>query len=295
MSSQLNAPESRRSGQANAFPRGRVFVWIPERAPELETLLYFPHSVAIPTRALVTVHGIGRNAMEHALMFAAQAERAGVAIIAPMFSDRRFRGYQTLRKRRHGLAPELSFETMLDELAAASGLDLQRLSLFGYSGGGQFAHRYAMVRPGRLHRLTVGAAGWYTFPDAQVCYPQGLADLPARLGEIDLPAFLRVPVHVLVGDDDLQRDDALNQTLEIDQRQGLTRVERGQRWVGALRAEARARQMPARANLSLLPGVTHSFSDAVVHGGMDQAVFDFHFGGEAGPSLTEPDDAGGAR
>ncbi len=271
----------------SAFPSGRVFVWVPEGAPELETLLYFPRSAAKPTRALVSVHGIARNAMEHALLFATEAERTGTAIVAPMFSERRFRGYQTLRKRRHHLAPEQAFERMLEELAQLSGLELQQLSLFGYSGGGQFAHRFAMFRPERVAQLTVGAAGWYTFPDPDIAYPQGIADVSARLPAIDLGAFLQIPVQVLVGDADLQRDEALNKKPEIDQRQGLTRVERGQRWVEALQQAARLRGMSARASFRLLPGVAHSFSDAVVQCAMDRAVFDFHFGGEAGAAPTE--------
>ena len=267
--------------QGHAFPRGRVFVWVPEQAPELETLLYFPRSMPASTRALVSVHGIARNAMEHALLFATEAERHGVAIVAPMFSERRFRGYQTLRKRRHHFAPEQAFERMLEELAQLSGLDLGRLSLFGYSGGAQFAHRFAMIRPERVARLSVGAAGWYSFPDDAIAYPQGIADPPSRLPRIDLDAFLRIPVQVLVGDADLQRDEALNQKPEIDQRQGLTRVERGRRWVEALQKAAQLRGLASKASFQLLPGVAHSFSDAVVQCGMDRAVFDFHFGGEA--------------
>lgn len=268
------------SGQDSAFPRGRVFVWVPETAPELETLLYFPRVVSTPGRALVSVHGIARNAMEHALLFAPEAERWGAAIVAPMFSERRFRGYQTLRKRRHQLAPEKAFERMLGELAQLSGLELQRLSLFGYSGGGQFAHRFALLRPERVARLTVGAAGWYSFPDDSIGYPQGIADPPSRFSRIDLDAFLRIPLQVLVGEADLQRDEALNQKPEVDERQGLTRVERGRRWVEALHHAAHERGLPAQANFRLLPGVAHSFADAVIRCGMDQAVFDFHFGGK---------------
>ncbi|MCX7042509.1 MAG: hypothetical protein NT117_07450 [Gammaproteobacteria bacterium] len=269
------------------FPRGRVFVWVPQSVPELETLLYFPRSVHDCSRALVTVHGIARNAMEHALLFSAQAERAGAAIVAPMFSERRFRGYQSLRKRRHQLAPEQAFEAMLEELASSSGLDLQRLSLFGYSGGGQFAHRFALTRPQRVARLAIGAAGWYTFPDRSVAYPQGLAQLPARFPAIDLGAFLRIPVRVFVGDADLQRDEALNQKPEIDQRQGLTRVERARRWVDALRDAAREQGLPEFADLRLLPGVAHSFADAVARCGLDREVFEFHFGSGASASPSQ--------
>lgn len=275
LSAQAGRPE-----QDGAFPRGRVFVWVPEAAPELETLLYFPRSAPASRRALVSVHGVARNAMEHALLFSAEAERRGAAIIAPMFSERRFRGYQTLRKRRHHLAPEQAFERMLENLAQLSGLDLGRLSLFGYSGGGQFAHRFAMIHPERIARLSVGAAGWYTFPDPARAYPQGIAHPPSRLPVIDLEPFLQLPVQVLVGDADLQRDEALNQKPEIDQRQGLTRVERGRRWVEALQQAARLRGISPNASFRLMPGVAHSFSDAVVHCAMDRAVFDFHFAGE---------------
>ena len=260
------------------FPRGRVFVWVSPRAPGLETFVYLPRSLSSPGRALVAVHGITRNATEHALLFSALAEEAGVAVIAPLFATNRFRGYQTLRRRRKGPAAEVAFDFMLDDLRTATGLDLNRLSLFGFSGGGQFAHRYAMVRPDKVDRLVVGAAGWYTFPDVDQDYPRGVAALPEHLSKLDLDAFLKIPVLVVVGDQDQQRDDALNQDPRIDARQGRTRVERGQNWVRALKAAALERGLPTRAGIRLLHGGTHSFADSMNRLGLGQIVFNFLFG-----------------
>lgn len=265
----------------DAFPRGRVFVWVPETAPELETLIYLPRSAPSPSRTLLSIHGIGRNAMEHALLFSAQAERRGAAVVAPVFSERRFRGYQTLRKRRQRPAPEEAFERMLAELSDLARLDLRRLALFGYSGGGQFAHRYALVRPQRVASLCVGAAGWYTWPDAGQDWPRGLADAPSRFGALDLEAFLRIPVRVFVGERDVERDESFNQKPELDARQGTDRLERGRRWVQAMGDAAISHGLPSRCDLQVLPGVGHSVADAVAHCALDRRIFDFHFGEDA--------------
>lgn len=265
---------------AGRFLCGRVFAWRPPHAPDLETFLYLPRSAPDTVRALVCVHGITRNAAEHALRFSALAEKEGIAIVAPLFTRKRFRGYQTLRPSNHGVSSDLAFERMLDDLGEVSGLALDRLSLFGFSGGGQFAHRFAMTKPARVARLLVGAAGWYTFPDKRSEYPYGLAQtLPLKKHlPLNLEGFLRVPVRVIVGEFDDQRDPSLNQEEKIDRMQGRTRIERGRGWVEALGAAAAEFGMQSQASFRLLPHATHSFTNAMQHFGLGEEVFRFLFG-----------------
>jgi pimeloyl-ACP methyl ester carboxylesterase len=91
-------------------------------------------------------------------------------MLAPEFSHDRFPGYQRLDNGRGLTRADLAFNRMLMSL----GSDLQvpgwTLDMFGYSGGAQFCHRYALCYPSRTRSLVPTGAGWYTFPDRAVKY-----------------------------------------------------------------------------------------------------------------------------
>ena len=85
-------------------------------------------------------------------------------------------------------------------MVALTGARGDRFYLTGYSGGAQFAHRYAFAYPRRVAALAVCAAGWYTFPDPGLVYPHGLR-LGGRLPGVTFnpAAILRVPAVAFVG------------------------------------------------------------------------------------------------
>lgn len=91
------------------------------------------------------------------------------------------------------------------------------VDVFGHSGGAQLAHRFAMLNPHRVERLSLAAAGWYCLPDASMAYPYGLgidedpASLRwARRHEQALSAYLSLPVQVFIGPEDSLRDNTLH-------------------------------------------------------------------------------------
>ena len=193
--------------------------------PQQKYFVYVPMDVAKGASVLVSVHGISRNAKAHAKAFREFADSYGIVIVAPLFAKKRFPDYQRLglARRGHNRRPDLALQAILSEVAVLTEARTDRIYLFGYSGGGQFAHRYAMFYPQFVLAVTVGAPGWYTFPEVQVRYPRGLR-LPLR---DDLPppspaAFSRVPMAVFVGQRDYQRDAALKTSPRLDLQQGLT-------------------------------------------------------------------------
>ena len=115
---------------------------------------------------LVAVHGIMRRAHVQAELHAARAASMGQVVVAPHFTGRAWRNYQRIGRRSR---PDLALLDLMRELVFRGLLEPgsdTRFALTGYSGGAQFAHRFAMLHPDRVARLTVTAAGWYTFPDA---------------------------------------------------------------------------------------------------------------------------------
>jgi poly(3-hydroxybutyrate) depolymerase len=242
--------------------------------------LYVPHRIKHPGRLFVTVHGISRNAREHAERFAPLAEQQGVVLVAPRFSRRRFASYQRLAPRAAGQRSDAMLDRIVSEVREQVDLPEAPLYLFGYSGGGQFVHRYAIAHPARVARAVIGAAGWYTFPDPRARYPRGLRFRPDETLLFEGPDFLKVPMAVIVGGADVERDPALNQSPRIDRQQGGNRCERGRRWVAAMQEAAQAQGLATRYQFQVLPGVGHDFTSAMVRGGMGEAVFDFLFGGQ---------------
>ena len=266
----------------DAVEPGKVHVRHVGDDAALRYFIYVPKIRNDRAPLFVSVHGISRNAREHAEVFAPLAEQYGVILIAPFFSKRHFGGYQRLGREGGGSRADHAIHLILKEVEKLTGADISKISLFGYSGGGQFAHRYAMAYPDRTLRLVIGAAGWYTYPDETCTFPYGIAPTP-RLKEIDfnIKRILQVPACVLVGQWDIKSDPGLNQTARIQQQQGTTRLERGRRWIDAMNQAAMAHGFDTPYEFSILPGVDHDFTRTMKSGQFCQFVFKYLFGSTA--------------
>lgn len=212
---------------------------------------------------LVVVHGISRNAAELALRFGEVAELTGIPVIAPLFERGTFGMYQQVCDPAGAMRSDEALSEMLDDAAHRFGLDTAGIDLFGFSGGAQFAHRYAMLHPARVRTCVATAAGWYTMPDPAAPWPLGLADAPCA---VDSAALRRVRFEVIVGALDRQQDKALRRSAEIDIIQGVHRLQRARRWHRAMRKA----RVPG--SLTVIPGLSHAFGDAV-HLGIVPLVF----------------------
>ena len=263
-------------GRKGTVTRGQVIRITVGRKPRQACYLYVPHRIEQPARLFVAVHGISRNAREHAERFAPLAEKHGVIAVAPRFGRKGFAGYQRLAPDLRGRPADRVFDEILAEVRTLLALPDAPVHLFGFSGGGQFVHRYTMAHPGKVAKVVVGAAGWYTFPDPDVRFPRGLR-VPSDRLTLASPAFLRVPMAVVVGDRDTERDEALNQSPRIDRQQGRDRFERGRRWIDGMRTAARRQGHQTRYDFVALRGIGHDFTDAMTRGAMGEAVFRFLF------------------
>lgn len=224
---------------------------------------------------LVAVHGISRAPREQVLMLRRQAAAAGLSLVAPHFDAAQFPSYQRLGLKSEEPRADLGLIAILDELRALGGGP--QVDLFGFSGGAQFAHRFALVHPDRVRRLGVAAAGWYTLPDPQRAYPYGIRPLeePGR-ASFRLAEFLRLRKLVLVGSEDRARDRALRTGRRVDREQGRNRLERALSWTRRLATAAEELAIDApRTALQVLPRTGHSFREAVIHGGLDHRLVQF--------------------
>ncbi|MBF9152355.1 hypothetical protein [Novosphingobium jiangmenense] len=203
---------------------------------------------------LVVVHGISRNAAELALRFGERAHLEGVPVIAPLFERGTFGMYQQVVDQAGALPCDAALAGILADAAGRFGFDASQVDLFGFSGGAQFAHRYALLHPPRVRHCVAAAAGWYTMPDFATAWPLGLAGAPHP---IDRPALARVRFDVVVGALDRQQDKALRRSPEIDDVQGSHRLQRARRWHRAMRKAG------FQGSLQVIPDLSHAFGDAV--------------------------------
>ncbi len=241
--------------------------------------LYIPATTCKTSSIFVTIHGINRMAREQIEAFIPFADRYGIAIVAPLFTKKRFPDYQRLGINGKGRRADLTLETILDEISLLTGINTEETYMFGYSGGGQFVHRYAITRPARVKRMVIAASGWYTFPDMDKKYPYGIAKT-AKMKEISMEpnSFLTIPVCVIVGEKDKLRDRLLRKEKNIDQQQGQNRIERGIAWVKAMQKCCHSYDLRTQYKFHLLKDSNHSFLNCINNGDMGAIVFDFLLG-----------------
>lgn len=258
--------------------------------PSLDYWLYVPRGEIRGAPVLVTVHGISRNARIHAESFAQLAERHGAVLLAPRFSSREFGDYQRLGRTQLGPRADRLLLRLVDHVAGLTGAVGQKILLFGYSGGAQFAHRFAMAHPERVAVAAVSSSGWYTFPDRERWYPYGIR-ASARLPGVRFEpmAFLQIPMLVTVGERDVKRGRSLRRARHLDRQQGRNRVERAQRWVEAMAEEARTHALPSAVELQVLGGVHHSFTQNFERAALGERVAAFLFAPEHLARLPGPD------
>lgn len=235
--------------------------------------LALPHRLDPGQPVLVAVHGLRRGAQEQAALFGPHAADQGRIVIAPLFDLQSWPRYQRLGNgAASGLLGLLA--GLGDELA----VPLDRFDLFGFSGGAQFAHRFAMLHPERLNHLFLASAGWYTFPDLAP-YPYGLGvssgsvEARALRMQSKLDDFLRLPVEVCVGERDNRRDPNTRTGTEIDRQQGRDRRARASRWAEAIAIEAAVRGIRSQVRYAVLPACGHDFRRCVRRGGLLDRVF----------------------
>ena len=245
----------------------------PETRRPLGFFAYAPPQLSPQADIFVSVHGVNRNAVSHLIRFRSVADEAGALLVAPIFSRKHFRRFQVLAPSDCDRRPDEMLLELVDRLAALYQVTDRRIKLFGYSGGGQFAHRFSMRHPDRVARLVMAAPGWFTFPDAAVAYPHGVG-AGKNASAIDIEKFLSIPTDVIVGDRDVERDKVLNVSRKIDAMQGKNRFERARNWVAAINAEAMRRDLAPNATFHIMPGGVHSLEQNMKCCGLGEFIFE---------------------
>lgn len=156
---------------------------------------------------VVWVHGTGRSVDALSTDLAAFAEANGCAVLAPFFpanmdGPHDLDAYKVLRSRT--LRSDRVLLAILDEVAAVwPGIATDKVYLGGFSGGGQFAHRFLYLYPERLAAAGIGAPGRATLLDDAQAWPAGIQDVETLFGRtVDKAAIGKVALQLAIGSED---------------------------------------------------------------------------------------------
>ena len=260
------------NGIGGATPTRKVVHCVRQDGSAQSYYLYVPSAGGAGAPLFMVVHGISRNAQAQAYAFPELCEKFGVVMAVPVFGVDA-RDYQRLGRSGRGPRADAALDAVVEEVAMKTGCRASSFHLFGFSGGAQFAHRYTMAHPERVASAAVAAAGWYTFPDSATPYPYGLGpgDEPSSV-RFDPEKFLRVPIVVFVGAADTGSRN-VRRNPAVDRQQGVTRLERAQRWAAAMKRAAESRGLEPLVTCELVPGVGHSFRQFMQEGNAGDRVF----------------------
>ncbi len=221
--------------------------------------------------AVIAVHGITRGAEEMASLLRPQAGATGRTLVVPLFDKTHWPRYQRAACKNRS---DWALIRLMAALRAEGALSAERVDLSGFSGGAQFAHRFAWLYPELVGRLCLTAPGWWTMPDPEMAWPFGIGSAPGDHGQgfrlqANLRRFLDRPIKVCVGGADVERDANLRRSDGLDAAQGFNRLERARRWSDVINARARALGLTPRISRRVLAGCGHSFAECVLQGGLD--------------------------
>ncbi|MCX5535782.1 hydrolase [Streptomyces sp. NBC_00006] len=154
----------------------------------------------------MAVHGTHREAGQLRDAFADFAEEHDCVVLAPLFpaglaGPNDLDNYKFLTEP--GFRADLLLLDMIKEAAERWHIRTDRFHLHGFSGGGQFAHRFFYLHPDRLASLSIGAPGRTTLLDPRTPWWRGTADCAERFGTApDTTAMADVPVQLVIGEQD---------------------------------------------------------------------------------------------
>lgn len=221
-----------------------------------------------PDRPLVIVqHGMLRNGDDYRDFWIPAADRYGLLVVAPTFSNEAWKGADSYNNGTVFDTPDSSPRPVDDwayalvgrvvDALRAAGVSRGKTYLFGHSAGGQFVHRLMSSQPHeRFHAVACANAGWYTLPSFDCTFPEGLGG--AGLSDAHLARLLAYPLTILAGDQDTATDDPNLPSGAAALRQGPHRYARAQNYLQAGRREAAARGLSCNWSLQPVPGIGHN-------------------------------------
>ncbi|MGJ3261700.1 MAG: alpha/beta hydrolase [Salinarimonas sp.] len=220
-----------------------------------------------PAREPVFVqHGMLRNGDDYRDFWIEAADRHGLLVVAPTFSNEHYPEPESYNNGRvldveGSVRPreEWAYGSLARIFAALRAAGVTRATtarLFGHSAGGQFVHRLAALEPGvPFGEMIASNAGWYTLPLLDKPFPEGLGGI--GLDEDDLRRLFALPLVILAGAGDVATDDPHLPSNPEALAQGPHRFARAGNYIAVARREAERLGVPLAWRLVEVAHIGH--------------------------------------
>ena len=235
-------------------------------------------------RVVFVQHGMGRNGGEYRDFWVPAADRHGLLILAVTWGTE---AWPTPETYNNGLVFDdagvvrpreaWGYAVLPRVVAAARAAGLvgpEPPHLFGHSAGAQFVHRMvATCGAGPFAPVMIGNAGWYTLPDQERRFPEGLGGIGLDAGAVR--RFLETPLAILAGDTDTATEGPDLPSHPAALAQGPHRFARAQAFLAAGRAAAARIGAACAWRLVVARGIGHDgaamsrFAAALAFDGME--------------------------
>lgn len=247
------------------YARGRTAVFASRLDQRFSWCCYIPSAYSrndderYPLAVLV--HGSLRDATGLRDQFIDFAEEQGCILLAPLFpcgieEPGDLHNYKRVEYR--GIRYDLILLDMVNEVADIYRIDAARFLMHGFSGGGQFAHRFFYLHPERLLGVSIGAPGIVTLPDPAKPWWVGTGGMDGIFGmSPDIEAMKRVPVEMVVGEDDIETWDVTVTEKSPNYMDGVN--DTGKTRIDRLRSLERAfRDLGIPVRFDVVAGIEHA-------------------------------------
>lgn len=232
---------------------------------------YQPPNLPADAPIVFVMHGLERNASDYRDSWIPYAKQFNFLLIVPEFTKRNYpTNYQynygnMIDKQTGKPVPEnqwtfSAIEHLFDYIKRQTNNHSARYWIFGHSAGGQFVQRMVFFKTdARIQQAIAANPGAYAMPDFQTKFPYGFKDTsmtPKRLKSAFEKNFI-----LLLGDQDIKKDDPILNKSPEAMMQGKNRFERGLHFYNAVLHSHEAirlqREQEFHWQLEVVPGVGH--------------------------------------
>jgi alpha-beta hydrolase superfamily lysophospholipase len=225
-----------------------------------------PQKLRAGAPIVFVMHGAGRNGRDYRDQWIEHAERQRFLLIVPEFAEPAYGGeaYQLgnmFDSKGKAVDPSkwtfTAIEHLFDHVKAAAKNTSKRYYIYGHSAGGQFVHRFVLFMPeARFERAIAANPGWYTMPELEVAFPYGMRNTAAS--KAGLKKSFANSLVLLLGDEDVNREDPNLRKSPGADLQGLTRFERGETFFKKAKEESAKLETPLAWRQQTVRGAGHS-------------------------------------
>ena len=234
--------------------------------PDVEILYRLPKEINENTKVIFIIHGNSRDVERYINLWLEPSKDKNVILVAPHFTRSNYSNFGTLQiARSSGKILKNQSNNLKNSLSLfftyfknKYNLQTSTYSIFGFSAGSQFIHRYLLFSDDiQVDRVVLGSAGWYTFLNDEP-YPYGMRDMPIERERYEWYLSKEV-LFILGAKDNDPNHESLNNSKGAKQ-QGSNRFERGQNYFKNLVIFSEENKIAFRWRYKVIEDLDHSTS-----------------------------------